>query len=394
MNPIPDGFLDETRDAMSHFYDYAYLVNHPLLQRLRPLLGADSRMAVQKLRRLILALIEELRPSLDTPPADAAWRPYAVLHHRYVLGQELAEMERELGLGRRQIQREQRRALRALAIALLDRQQAAVGTQPAGTASNDALWQEISRVAVEQQVFEAGEQFERAMTSARALAAQQGTALIEQRTSVPLLISGDPALFRQLLLAALSHAIRLQSPRPLTVRLERQQAQVVCTLSAEIEGAIAHDLPEAITVLARAQGAHVTCDQAGNTWQLALSLLAAERERTVAIVEDNQDVVALFRRYLAGHGYRLAAIDDALHAAERIGEIRPDVVVLDVMMREIDGWEVLQQLKAEPRLSGIPVVVCSVLDEPQLATSLGADAYLRKPVRQAQLLECLTSLAG
>ena len=99
--------------------------------------------------------------------------------------------------------------------------------------------------------------------------------------------------------------------------------------------------------------------------------------------------MALFSRYLAGSSYRLIAVDPLHEPLERIAQIAPDAILLDVMMSQVGGWDILQRLKADPGLSQIPVIVCSVLDEPELAASLGAAASLRKPVRRAQLLECL-----
>lgn len=393
MSQLPEGFLDEVHDVLTHFYDYAYLVDHPLLHRMQPMLGCEGTLAVQKLRKFVLEAIESLRPRPDTPPNAPAWRPYTVLQHRFVLNEGLDETEAKLGLGRRQIQREQRRAILATAIVLWERQQAAMEVQPANT-PGDPLWQEISRVAAEQQVFDAGEQFGRAMAPARALAQQQRVGLVEQRTSGPLLVRGDPALFRQLLLATLSHAIRSWGASSLTVRLERQGGDIICTLAATASPAATSELPEALLALAQAQAARVAQSTADGHWQLDIAVHAAERERTVVIVEDNHDVIGLYRRYLAGHGYQVIGVGDSQQALERIREIKPDVVVLDVMMREVDGWEILQRCKSDPELRDIPVAVCSVLDEPQLATTLGAQVYLRKPVRPAQLLECLAGLSS
>lgn len=57
-----------------------------------------------------------------------------------------------------------------------------------------------------------------------------------------------------------------------------------------------------------------------------------------------------------------------------------------------DGWEILEALQKDPVTRGIPVIVCSVLEDPQLARSLGARAYLQKPVSQSELLSTLESL--
>ena len=70
------------------------------------------------------------------------------------------------------------------------------------------------------------------------------------------------------------------------------------------------------------------------------------------------------------------------------------LVVLDVMMRDTDGWTVLQRLKAEPRTQDIPVLVCSVIDEPELARTLGAAGLLKKPVSREQLLDAVAAVIG
>jgi Amt family ammonium transporter len=92
----------------------------------------------------------------------------------------------------------------------------------------------------------------------------------------------------------------------------------------------------------------------------------------------------------------LAATDWAVHGAvdgaearQWLAEMRPTIIMLDVMMPREDGWEVLMALKAEATTRDIPIIVCSVLTEPQLATTLGAAAYLPKPVTQEALLQAL-----
>jgi CheY-like chemotaxis protein len=61
----------------------------------------------------------------------------------------------------------------------------------------------------------------------------------------------------------------------------------------------------------------------------------------------------------------------------------------------VDGWQLLQQLRADPDLQGVPIVVCSVLNEPEMAQALGAHYYLKKPASQQQLLATLRlALAG
>lgn len=68
----------------------------------------------------------------------------------------------------------------------------------------------------------------------------------------------------------------------------------------------------------------------------------------------------------------------------------PDVILLDVMMPHQDGWQVLQRLQAQVGTQHIPVIVCSVFDDPELARSLGAVDFLPKPVSRLQLLRALS----
>ena len=69
--------------------------------------------------------------------------------------------------------------------------------------------------------------------------------------------------------------------------------------------------------------------------------------------------------------------------------VRPDVVILDVMMPDRDGWELLQTLRTHEPEKATRVIICSVIKDPDLAFALGADGFLHKPVDRAQLLQAL-----
>jgi CheY-like chemotaxis protein len=94
----------------------------------------------------------------------------------------------------------------------------------------------------------------------------------------------------------------------------------------------------------------------------------------------------LFRRYLAGRGYRVLEAHSAEEAVEIAARHPLRLIILDVMMPEQDGWEVLQRLRGAEHTHDTPIMICSVLDEPQLAMTLGASDYLSKPVTQNDLL--------
>ncbi len=70
------------------------------------------------------------------------------------------------------------------------------------------------------------------------------------------------------------------------------------------------------------------------------------------------------------------------------------MIILDLMLPNRDGWELLQILHANPDTASIPVAVCSILDDPELAFSWGAQFYLKKPVGSLELLQALAEALG
>ena len=73
-------------------------------------------------------------------------------------------------------------------------------------------------------------------------------------------------------------------------------------------------------------------------------------------------------------------------------EASPDAIVLDVMMPGMHGWEFLQRLRNQPQTRDIPVLVCSIINNPTLAYSLGASLFLAKPVSRDGVLNALRQL--
>ena len=77
---------------------------------------------------------------------------------------------------------------------------------------------------------------------------------------------------------------------------------------------------------------------------------------------------------------------------QAIEALQPDIIVLDLMLPDVDGWELLAQLYEHPLSRSIPIVVCSVVREEELALALGAAAYIAKPVRRRDFMQVLTAV--
>jgi CheY-like chemotaxis protein len=111
------------------------------------------------------------------------------------------------------------------------------------------------------------------------------------------------------------------------------------------------------------------------------------------LVDDQPDLGDLFRRYLKESNWQVVQATCNQAARSELAASPPDVILLDVIMPQEDGWEFLVEIKGSPAYRGIPIVVCSAVNEPELVRTLGADGYLPKPIMQADLLSMLKKVA-
>jgi signal transduction histidine kinase/CheY-like chemotaxis protein len=106
----------------------------------------------------------------------------------------------------------------------------------------------------------------------------------------------------------------------------------------------------------------------------------------VLVVEDDPAAAELLTRQLIGAGYRTEVARTGGEALAKARELQPAAITLDIILPEVDGWEVITQLKSDPVTSAIPVVVVSVVDNPELGMALGAIDYFVKPVEAKELI--------
>jgi PAS domain S-box-containing protein len=106
----------------------------------------------------------------------------------------------------------------------------------------------------------------------------------------------------------------------------------------------------------------------------------------ILVIEDESAAAQLLHSQLVSSGYEVLLCDNRAHAVEMAVELRPDAITLDIMMKPVNGWELLSDLKSDVRTSKIPVIVVSAVDQPATGALLGADEYIVKPVEKATLL--------
>ena len=109
----------------------------------------------------------------------------------------------------------------------------------------------------------------------------------------------------------------------------------------------------------------------------------------ILVIDDDEDTRDLMGRFLGKEGYRVETANGGEVGIEMAASLKPDVITLDVMMPEMDGWTVLSRLKADPDLQSIPVIMLTMVNDQNLGFTLGASDFLTKPIDRDSLIKVL-----
>ncbi|MBD1910831.1 MULTISPECIES: response regulator [unclassified Leptolyngbya] len=115
----------------------------------------------------------------------------------------------------------------------------------------------------------------------------------------------------------------------------------------------------------------------------------------VLVVEDSVTQREMITDLLKGSGLEVTVASDGVEALEQIEDLRPDLVVLDIVMPRMNGYEVCRQIKSNPKTQNIPVVMCSSKGEEfdrYWGMKQGADAYIAKPFQPTELVGTVKQL--
>ena len=110
---------------------------------------------------------------------------------------------------------------------------------------------------------------------------------------------------------------------------------------------------------------------------------------TILVIDDDPTVHDLMRRFLTKEGFRVAIAPGGKEGIQLAKELKPDLITLDVLMAETDGWSVLTTLKADPDTADIPVIILTMFDDKEMGFALGASDYMTKPINRDRLVTVL-----
>ncbi len=384
-------FAQQVQDVLAHLYDYAYLQKHPLAQQLRPDGQCTPQARNRFLRTAILEAIEELNPGADVPFRALRARSYNVLYLHYVVGLAVTDVAREMAVSERQAYRDLRKAEQDLAQLLWARCRAPASAGD-GLSRAEMVLQEAERVGSGLEEVSIQGLVEGALAAVVPLSQERPLSVQVGMAAENMTVRTDRVLARQALISALSAVIQ-NAEANTAVRLLVQAAGAGACIDIRYvpskAARQANPLPVAAQQLIQRLGGRWLA-QARPGGETAITLVLAQpTQPTVLVIDDNAGLLDLFRRYLSDQPYQVLGARDGEEGLRLATEGEPDIIVLDVMMPQKDGWEVLQTLHNSEATRQIPVIVCSVLDDVRLALSLGAVDHLAKPVTRSRLLQAL-----
>jgi CheY-like chemotaxis protein len=396
------------KDALTNIHNYAVLETHPLVSSFSPPPDQQTSRG-EYLRGLLLQAIDKLQPP-ERPSSTISieWRPYLILKGRYIEGLSLTELKSQLLLSGRQLRREHGRALRAVATLLWDQafpksielKKEDVKIESQDDWDNDFNAFEITQESLDlvEVVREIIGIFQQRMQSKD----------VELRLEFPeelLPVLADRIILRQIILSLFSYALDVQSGQFITAGAGVKGDQVSFWIQAQVADGENFKLEgEDEAGRTSLESARYWSQRLGATFQeiapsdheaglTELSLLLPRTGQGIALVVDDQKTaIRMFRRYLNRTNLKVVGVKEPDQVLPLARQLRPQVITLDVMMPTMDGWEILQSLQTDPETQHIPVIICSVWDEPELAFSLGAADFLKKPISQKQLLDALARL--
>lgn len=398
-----EDFIELLRDGLSHLYDSEYLRQ----SRLAELFGVTQRAnSASAIRNVLTEGVESLKPPEDVPSQSRDWRLYDALFYAYVQQLEQRIVADQLGLSVRHLRREQRAAVEVLADRLWPRVEEAARSafgaddapllaemgQPDQGLSRELAW---LRDLPADRPTDLSATIGEAQNLVAPLAEQTGTEIeIGEMAGLPAL-AVHPVALNQIVLNLLSVALSQAEGGTVVVSARRRRWEVEVCVRADLpeDGQVGISQDDRATLamareLANISGGAVRLADTPDRFQILLTLPALNQV-TVLVIDDNADALQLHERYTAGTRYRVVGLQDPDRVMDAVEQSEPQLVVLDVMMPQVDGWKVLGNLRHHPATADVPVIICTILTQERLARSLGASGFLKKPFTRQALLDTL-----
>lgn len=383
-SPLSESFIEQIKQALAHLYNFSFLQKLPIALEVSAA-QQEHETAGHYLRRALMQCIEALNPGRDVFFRSPDGRVYHLLKLHYIDRMTLQESAHELGVSERQVYRDLRQG--QLNVAELFWNKHFV------TPPETSMQHEFERLKDNVKALYLADLVVAAQNAVQRLATQYHTLFTVEMLEMPVLIKTNVTIAQQLLISLLSYSIKQAQEHGVRLTLTHQNMQPRLHLHC-LRHPQATAVPLSTTpILQLVEQINWEMAYQETQDEISVTLTIKGNDFTLLAIDDNEGLGELLTRYLAGYNCHLVACSNSIKGLALARETFPSVIFLDVMMPDIDGWEVLQRLRTYPETQNIPVVICSILHDPELAYSLGASHVLAKPITREKLVEAIHALA-
>ena len=392
-------FDTHLKELIVHLYDSVALETHPLTAALE--IPAEYRgKRGEYVRKTIAETIELFRPPVHPPnPHAPEWRAYLILYHRYIESTPPPTLATQLALSERQLRRDHSRALEALSQKLWE-QFFPIESRPS---SDDEFAPVASDFTFNPQRLDLVQVLNGVLSVLeKRILSEKVQIQLDTASSAIWDVLADRIVLRQMLFSLFSYAFRLQAAGKIEARLSIREADIQLEVKFEVaENWSTWDANQGAALLEttrdwgkrmgiRVEDTHPPAGKPG--WVFLTISMPSANQDVVLVVDDQQPALRMYQRYLSRTSLRVIGLDDPTQAINTTRHLLPVLILLDVMMPNIDGWEILQSLQADDQINHIPVIICSAWEASEMAHSLGASSFLKKPITQRDLLTALQQI--
>ncbi len=385
---LPDEFIEQVKQALENLYDFPYLQRHPLAEAHKHSQNADEPIG-HALRRELIGAIDALNPGENVSVRSGASRLFNLMHLHYVGGMTLQESAFELGISARQAYRDLRRGQESVGEILWHvRHPKPIPSQNTPIAEplpQASIKSEVAWLDSENKPLNLEWLLKQALRAVDKLAQRHEVTLKIAQTLHPITVHTNQTVAQQALISLLSQAIQQLGGQEIIISLLEEDNGARLSLIYRQPHITLNDV---IRGLMREVGWQYDMVQEPTNHYL-LRVLIPMHGRTLLIIDDNEGFTQLLERYLTSSEYRVICAKSGAEGLQLAHLFKPKAIIMDLMMPEMDGWELLQRLRLTEGTSQTPVIICSVINDPELAYSLGANLFLSKPISQETLFSAL-----
>ena len=365
---LPKSFTKQVKDALEKLYDFQALQENVLTRKFDTRKSDPHSKDAYQLRREIIEAIESLNPGQNVASHSGTVRIYNLIYMHYISRLTIQQAAWEVGVSLRQAYRDLLPGQELISAVLWHRL-----NETSHFHEEPSVDTELIRLEDHTSISTLQELLDTAMRPIQILADNYNLAIDVKAPSNPILMTTNHTIAQQVLTHILSQIIQQARPSSLKIHLSDDMHFI----QVWYEGMSPLNLHFEPIIRQMMTQLHWELQYDTKEGSQGMGLKSSRRRTLILVIDDNEGLIQLLQGYLTDDTCTVMSVPNTEQGLHSIAQLQPDVIILDVMMPGMDGWELLQRLQTRGETELIPVIICSVINDPELAFALGASHYIR-----------------